>query len=194
MILCLIIFCGKTLSMIVPSEIIEDDIVKVLVNEDGIEDEMYAVVAMNTGKTLGLYYLNPTESVYKSACIYSLDKTEMSPAPYDSLMEHYPSGTKFEDLDMKRMDQDGDMYAFYSEIDIEDSDSDIHEMHLESDTDSEMADFIVPDSEVEGQNIVPPDYASIDKEWNEWQPSSVGARSFKETVDLIESRVRRLSE
>ena len=194
MILCLIIFCPKTLSMIVPSEIIEDDIVKVLVNEDGIEDEMYAVVAMNTGKTLGLYYLNPTESVYKSACIYSLDKTEMSPAPYDSLMEHYPTGTKFEDLDMKRMDQDGDMYAFYSEIDIEDSDSDIHEMHLESDTDSEMADFIVPDSEVEGQNIVPPDYASIDKEWNEWQPSSMGARSFKETVDLIESRVRRLSE
>ena len=194
MILCLIIFCPKTLSMIVPSEIIEDDIVKVLVNEDGIEDEMYAVVAMNTGKTLGLYYLNPTESVYKSACIYSLDRTEMSPAPYDSLMEHYPTGTKFEDLDMKRMDQDGDMYAFYSEIDIEDSDSDIHEMHLESDTDSEMADFIVPDSEVEGQNIVPPDYASIDKEWNEWQPSSVGARSFKETVDLIESRVRRLSE
>jgi len=193
-ILCLIIFCWKTLSMIVPSEIIEDDIVKVLVNEEGVEDEMYAVVAMNTGKTLGLYYLNPTESVYKSACIYSLDKTEMSPAPYDSLMEHYPSGTKFEDLDMKRMDQDGDMYAFYSEIDIEDSDSDIHEMHLESDTDSEMADFIVPDSEVEGQNIVPPDYASIDKEWNEWQPSSVGARSFKETVDLIESRVRGLSE
>ena len=194
MILCLIIFCGKTLSMIVPSEIIEDDIVKVLVNEEGVEDEMYAVVAMNTGKTLGLYYLNPTESVYKSACIYSLDKTEMSPAPYDSLMEHYPTGTKFEDLDMKRMDESGDMYAFYSEIDIEDSDSDIHEMHLESDTDSEMADFIVPDSEVEGQNIVPPDYASIDKEWNEWQPSSLGARSFKETVDLIESRVRRLSE
>ena len=194
MILCLIIFCGKTLSMIVPSEIIEDDIVKVLVNEEGVEDEMYAVVAMNTGRTLGLYYLNPTESVYKSACIYSLDKTEMSPAPYDSLMEHYPTGTKFEDLDMKRMNESGDMYAFYSEIDIEDSDSDIHEMHLESDTDSEMADFIVPDSEVEGQNIVPPDYASIDKEWNEWQPSSLGARSFKETVDLIESRVRRLSE
>jgi len=193
-ILCLIIFCGKTLSMIVPSEIIEDDIVKVLVNEEGVEDEMYAVVAMNTGRTLGLYYLNPTESVYKSACIYSLDKTEMSPAPYDSLMEHYPTGTKFEDLDMKRMDESGNMYAFYSEIDVEDSDSDIHEMHLESDTDSEMADFIVPDSEVEGQNIVPPDYASIDKEWNEWQPSSLGARSFKETVDLIESRVRRLSE
>lgn len=194
MILSLIIFCRKTLSMIVPSDIIQDDIVKVLVNEDGVEDEMYAVVAMNTGRTLGLHYLNPTESVYKSACIYSVDTSELSPAPYDSLMEHYPTGTKFEDLDMKRMGEEGDMYAFYSEIDIEDSDSEIHEMHLESDTDSEMADFIVPDSEVQGLNIQPPDYASIDKDWNEWQPSSAGARSFKETIDLIESRVRRLSE
>jgi hypothetical protein len=35
--------------MIVPSEINENDIVKLLVNEDGIEDEMYGVVGMNTG-------------------------------------------------------------------------------------------------------------------------------------------------
>jgi hypothetical protein len=191
-ILSLIIFCEKTLSMIVPSEINQDDIVKVLVNEDGIEDEMYAVVAMNTGRTLGLHYLSPTDSIYKSACVYKLDKSEMSPAPYDSLMEHYPTGTTFEDLEMKRVD--ADMYSMYSEIDIEDSDSDVHEMPLESDTDSEMADFVVPDSEVEGQNIMPPDYAAVDKEWNEWKPSSVGARSFKETVDMIETRVRRLSQ
>jgi hypothetical protein len=39
--------------MIVPSEINEDDIVKLLVNEDGIEDEMYGVVGMNTGGPLG---------------------------------------------------------------------------------------------------------------------------------------------
>jgi hypothetical protein len=38
--------------MIVPSEIIQDDIVKVIVNEDGMEDQMYGVVAMNTGLTL----------------------------------------------------------------------------------------------------------------------------------------------
>ena len=192
MILSLIIFCEKTLSMIVPSEINQDDIVKVLVNEDGIEDEMYAVVAMNTGRTLGLHYLSPTDSIYKSACVYKLDKSEMSPAPYDSLMEHYPTGTTFEDLEMKRVD--ADMYSMYSEIDIEDSDSEVHEMPLESDTDSEMADFVVPDSEVEGQNIMPPDYVAVDKEWNEWKPSSVGARSFKETVDMIETRVRRLSQ
>ena len=27
------------------------------------EDEMYAVVAMNIGRTFGLHYLNPTESI-----------------------------------------------------------------------------------------------------------------------------------
>ena len=192
MILSLIIFCAKTLSMIVPTEINQDDIVKVLVNEDGIEDEIYGIVGMNTGKTLGLRYLNTTELFYKSACVYEVEETELSPAPYESVMEHYPVGTTFEDLEMKALGMN--RFAFYSEIDIEDSDSDIHEMHLESDTDSEMADFVVPDSEVQGLNIQPPDYASIDRDWNEWQPSSVGARSFKETIDLIESRVRRLSE
>jgi len=178
--------------MIVPSDIIENDIVKVLVNEDGIEDQMLAVVAMNTGNTLGLHYLNPTESIYKSACVYKIDRDELSPAPYESVMEHHPSGTNFEDLEMKRINID--MFAYYSEIDIEESDSDVHEAQLESDTDSEMEGFIVPDSEVQGQDIVPPDHASIDKEWNKWEPSSTGARSFKETIDLIESRVRRLSQ
>ncbi len=187
----MIIFCLKTLSMIVPSDIIQDDIVKVLVNEDGLEDEMYAVVAMNTGRTLGLHYLNPTESSYKSACVYKLDDSEMCPAPYDSLTEHYPHGTKFEDLEMKRVDVN--MFSLYSEIDIDDSDSEIHFPLSDSETDSEMADFVVPDSQVEGQGILPPDYVSIDKEWNEWKPSSVGSRSFKETINMIENRVRRLS-
>ena len=93
---------------------------------------------------------------------------------------------------MKRVNID--MFAYYSEIDIEESDSEVHDTLLESDTDSEMADFIVPDSEVEGQTILPADYATIDKEWEEWKPSSVGARGFKNTIDLIESRVRRLSQ
>ena len=84
--------------MIVPSEIIQDDIVKLLVNEDGMEDQMYGVVGMNTGLTLGIRYLNPTEFIYKSACVYKLDQNELSPAPFESVMEHYPSGTTFMDL------------------------------------------------------------------------------------------------
>src|SRR5210317_809075 len=111
--------------MIVPSEINQDDIVKLLVNEDDLEDEMFAVVGMNTGMTLGVQYLNPTELIYKSACIYQLENGDLNPAPYESVMEHYPSGTTFEDLEMKSL---GDrMYAFYPEIDIEDSDSDIYD-------------------------------------------------------------------
>ena len=181
----MIIFCLKTLSMIVPSEIIENDIVKLLVNEDDVEDEMFAVVGMNTGLVLGVRYLNPTELIYKSACVYQLEDGDMNPAPYESVMEHYPSGTTFEDLEMKSL---GDkMYAFYSEIDIEDSDSEIYD---EDESDSEMDDFIVPDDHVDGEVIPPSDYKAIDKEWNAWEPRSPGARSFKETVDAIEAMAK----
>ena len=178
----MIIFCPKTLSMIVPSEILENDIVKLLANEDEIEDEFFAVVGMNTGLVLGVRYLNPTELIYKSACVYQLDNGEMNPAPYESVMEHYPSGTTFEDLEMKSLGNG--MYAYLAEIDIEDSDSEIYD---EDESDSEMDDFIVPDDEIDGQVIPPSDYKSIDKEWNEWKPSTPGARSFKETVDAIEA-------
>ena len=142
--------------MIVPTEINQDDIVKVLVNEDGIEDEMYGVVGMNTG---------------------------------ESVMEHYPSGTTFADLEMKPLGTN--KFAFYTEIDVEDSDSELYD---EEETDSEMADFVVSDTEIEGQAIpLPPDHKSIDKEWNEWEPTTSGGKSFKETVDAIETRIRGLS-
>ena len=178
----MIIFCLKTLSMIVPSEIIENDIVKLLVNEDDVEDEMFAVVGMNTGLVLGVRYLNPTELIYKSACVYQLEDGDMNPAPYESVMEHYPSGTTLEDLEFKLIKDR--MYAHLEDIDIEDSDSEIYD---EDESDSEMDDFIVPDDVIDGQVIPPSDYKSIDKEWNAWKPSTPGARSFKDTVDAIEA-------
>ncbi len=76
------------------------------------------------------------------------------------------------------------MYSLYDEIDVEDVDSDVYEDHDDSDTDSEMADFVVPD---DGIPIgPPPGHELIDKEWEEWKPSTPGARSFKETIDMIE--------
>ena len=171
--------------MIVPAEIIENDIVKLLVNEDDVEDEMFGIVGMNTGLVLGIRYLNPTELIYKSACVYQLEDGDMSPAPYESVMEHYPSGTTFEDLEMKSLGNG--MYAYLSEIDIEDSDSEIYD---EDESDSEMDDFIVPDDHIDGEIIPPADYKMIDKEWNEWKPSTPGARSFKETVDMIEAMAK----
>ena len=190
MILSLIIFCPKTLSMIVPSEIIENDIVKVLVNEDGVEDEMYGIVGMNTGNTIGLRYLNPTELFYKSACVYELEHETLSPVPYESLMEHYPSGTRFEDLEMKAIGIG--QYVMYSEIDMEDTDSDIHDEG--GDDESDLEGFVVSDSEIAGQDIpLPPGHQAIDREWNAWEPTTSGGKSFKETVDMIEMNIRHLS-
>ena len=177
--------------MISRESILQDDIVKVLVNEEGIEDEMYAVVGMNTGNTLGLRYLSPTNKIYKSACVYQLEDGDLSPAPYESVCEHYPSGTTFTDIGMKTVGDN--MYSIYEEIDVEDDDSEIYEDHDDSDTDSEMADFIVPDNEIDGQPVEePPGQALIDKEWDEWNPSTPGARSFKETVNMIETYARSL--
>ena len=52
---------------------------------------MYAVVGMNTGNTLGLKYLSPTNKIYKSACVYQIEDGDLSPAPYESVSEHYPN-------------------------------------------------------------------------------------------------------
>ena len=84
------------------------------------------------------------------------------------------------------------MFAFYSEIDIEDSDSDIYDEG--GDDGSDLEGFVVSDSEIVGQDIpLPPGHQAIDREWNAWEPTTSGGKSFKETVDLIETNIRRLS-
>ncbi len=171
--------------MIIPSEIIENDIVKVRVNEDGMEDEMYGVIGMNTGRTLGIRYLNPSEYIYKSACVYHLDDGDLCPAPYESVMEHYPTGTTFEDLEMKALGTN--RFAFYSEIDMADDDSDIHGYPSQSqtDSDSDLSGFVVSDTEIEG---LPIDHVAVDKEWSEWNPPTPGSRSFKDVIDNLSLR------
>jgi hypothetical protein len=178
------IFCLKSLDMIVFSEIQPGDLVKIFVNEDGVEDEMYGVVGMNTGSTLGIKYLNATESFYKSACVYKMNE-EMLPAPYESVMEHYTGEATFENIEMKRLGDD--MYAYYSEIDIEDEDSYIYD---QTDEDTDLEGFVVSDSEIDGNVSLPPDHELVDKEWNEWKPSSPGSLKFKELVNKIEERAK----
>src|SRR5210317_969168 len=131
--------------MIVPSEINENDIVKLLVNEDDVEDEMFGLVGMNTGLTLGVRYLNPTELIYKSACVYQLEDGDMNPAPYESVMEHYPTGTTFQDLEMKSLGNV--MYAFLEEIDMEASDFKSYDGDKSY---SKMNNFFVPNNEMDG--------------------------------------------
>lgn len=73
------------------------------------------------------------------------------------------------------------------EIDSEE-DSDIID---ESDDDgSDLCDFIVSDSEIDGVVIPPSNSRIIDKEWKEWEPRSPGSLRYKQMVDNIESLAR----
>src|SRR5210317_214421 len=76
--------------MILSAEIKKGDIVKAVVKEGDseTEEEALGVVEMNTGRTLGVRFLSPTDKFYKSACVYQLDE-EMTATPYESLFEHY---------------------------------------------------------------------------------------------------------
>lgn len=169
--------------MILSAEIQKGDIVKAMVKEGDCEteEEAIGVVEMNTGNTLGVRFLSATEKFYKSACVYVLDE-EITATPYESLFEHYPEG-KLVDLEMKELGDD--QYVFYAEVDIEDDDSEI----WEDDEESDMDDFIVPDDVVDGVVCPPPGHQAIDKAWDEWQPRTSGARSFKDTVDMIEHKL-----
>jgi len=102
-----------------------------------------------------------------------------------------PLGTTFEDLEMKSLGMN--RFVMYSEIDIEDSDSEIYDEGA-NDEESDLEGFVVSDSELTGQDIpLPPGHQAIDKEWNQWEPTTSGGKSFKETIDAIETRIRRLS-
>jgi len=56
----------------------------------------------------------------------------------------------------------------------------------ESDEESDLEGFIVPDDEIDGQVIPPSSHKEVDREWNEWKPTSPGSRKFKQVVDSIE--------
>ena len=92
---------------------------------------------------------------------------------------------------MKQIGQN--MFVYYCDIDIEDDDSEIYEDCSDSETDSEMDDFIVPDVEIETMGL-PIGHEMVDKEWEKWKPSTPGARSFKDTVDMIEMHAKRMAD
>ncbi|AUT19109.1 hypothetical protein DSLPV1_138 [Dishui lake phycodnavirus 1] len=162
-------------------EIHENEIVKVFCKEDDVEEDLYAVVTMNTGRVLGVRYLTATDKIYKSATCYQLEEETQGVSP-ESLLEHYPE-TTLEDLDYKMVDHD--LYVRIMDIDVEDDNSEI----WEDDDDESDLSFVVSDDMDEAGDL-PPDHEVIDREWNSWQPSTFGSRSFKDTVDMIEARER----
>lgn len=161
--------------MIKFSEIQPGDLIKVLLNIDDIDDEVYALTNENMKDYLTVRYYMETSLVYKGARVYHLDENEELVQP-ENLCEHYPDGTTlFTNI--------GDsMHCFTDEID-DDMDSDIID---ESDEEGDLEGFIVPDDEIDGQVIPPSSHREIDREWNEWEPTSPGSRRFKKVVDSLE--------
>ena len=159
------------------SEIQPGDLIRVLVNLEDIEDEMYAKVKENNKDYLVVSYYSETSMMYKGARIHEYEDDKDELVQIDNLSEHHQAPDYFTNVK-------DNLYVMIDDIDS-DEDSEIYD---ESDDDgSDLDDFIVPDNQVDGMIIPPSNKAVIDKEWNEWEPRSPGSMRFKETVNAIET-------
>ena len=159
------------------SEIQPGDLIRVLVNLEDIEDEMYAKVKENNKDYLVVSYYSETSMMYKGARIHEYEDDKDELVQIDNLSEHHQAPDYFTNVK-------DNLYVMIDDIDS-DEDSEIYD---ESDDDgSDLDDFIVPDNQVDGMIIPPSNKAAIDKEWTEWEPRSPGSMRFKETVNAIET-------
>lgn len=167
------------MNAIIPGEIKEGECVRAMVKFEDVEEEMLGVVTLNTGRGIvGARLLMPTEKFYKGASVWFLED-EVTGLPWESLTEHHPECTLV-DLEMKAVGED--LWVRLEDVDVDDSDSEVW-----SDQDTDLSGFIVSDEE---EQEAPPNAREIDRAWDEWNPQSSGARSFKDTVDAIEARIR----
>jgi TusA-related sulfurtransferase len=170
----------KTLIMINISEIQPGELIKVLVNlEDDIEDEIYAKVKENNRDYVVVSYYTETSMTYKGARLYELEDNDEL-VQEENLSEHHQSNNYFKNVK-------DNLYCMIDEIDSEEESDIIDES---DDSGSDLEDFIVSDSEVDGIVIPPSNYRVIDKEWKEWEPRSPGSLRYKQMVDNIESIAR----
>lgn len=167
--------------MISISEIQAGDLIKILVNIEDLEDEMYALVEENCGDYLIVKYYSETSLTYKSTQVYTLDD-DTNILREESICEHHTDGyTVFVHIK-------DDMYAILEELDMS-AESDVYD---ESDSDeTDLSGFVVSDSELTGRIDLPPGHETIDASWSDWKPSSPGSSRFKDMVDAIETRARR---
>ena len=170
----------KTLIMINISEIQPGELIKVLVNlEDDIEDEIYAKVKENNRDYVVVSYYTETSMTYKGARLYELEDNDEL-VQEENLSEHHQINNYFKNVK-------DNLYYMIDEIDSEEESDIIDES---DDSGSDLEDFIVSDSEIDGIVIPPSNSRIIDKEWKEWKPRSPGSLRYKQTIDNIESIVR----
>lgn len=163
--------------MIVHNDIKKNELVVVLVEEDG---ETIAKVLSNEGGYLLVSYLSPSEKVYKGTKVYSFEtKTEF--VSFDSLITHYVNTVHLEELGFIKVQEN--MFVEESDIDEESSSEVETDEESESD-DSSLDDFIAPDDEE--ILIKPIDHKEVDTAWDTWSPSTPGAKRFKDKINQIE--------
>jgi hypothetical protein len=167
--------------MIIPGDIKENDFVLVLVEEDS---ESLAKVIFNKGEYLIVSYLCQSGKVYKGTKVFSFETlTEF--VEFDSLVEHYIDVTDLKELGFVKVHEN--MFVEKEDID-EDSLNEIETDESETESDTEMNDFIVPDDEE--ILIKPVDHREVDSKWDTWKPRTSGAKRFKEKIDMIEAYMK----
>lgn len=163
--------------MITADEIHPGHFLKVLVNYDDIDEELFARVEENTGTTFEVTYLSPTSKTYKGACVHMYDE-QREIVGLESITEHH------EDFPFVEVNET--MFVLEEEIDT-DEDSDIVDSEDESESDDS---FIVGDDDIDGEVHPPENSREIDAAWDAWHPSSPGSRRFKDMVNRIEQHAR----
>jgi hypothetical protein len=167
--------------MIIFDEIKVGDIIKVLVNMDDIEEELYAKVTYNSGTCLEVTYLVPTSKIYKGTTLYEFEE-DHNLVESCNITEHYERND-LSDI-MVKIPKTPYYYLIDEEHSIDESDS----SSIVDSEDSDSDDSFIADDDEEGDP--PPDAEEIDREWNQWNPTTPGAKRFKDTVDLIEYHAR----
>ena len=164
--------------MIEFNEIYKNEIIKVLLeDEDEISEEVYARVINNNGSNLYVNYLTSTNMFYKDAVIYKFEDEQNILETFESICEHYPDNYNLCHFGFEEIEDD--LFVRESDIDSEDSDSDIHDYSSEDNN-----SFIAPEDTDQWE--LPPDHSVVDSDWNKWVPKSEGERRYKDMVDKID--------
>lgn len=168
--------------MIKLEDIKKDEIIKVLLNLDDIEEEHFARVISVSECFIYVRYLLVTEKHYNGAAVYEED-TNTEVVQIESVTEHYEDSNGYDDITGLIKIPRTPYYIMSNEGEVI-SDS---EWETISDEDEYQADdFCTDDDE---QPSPPADHREIDRDWNSWNPTSEGAKRFKDRVDLIEQHV-----
>ena len=156
------------------------EIIKVLVDDDGVEEHVWAKVIQNERLFLFVSYLSQTEMVYKGACVYSFEP-KVNMVNVESITEHHQGTVDLVEVGFYKIKTN--MFVDDDEVDDSCEDSDVEDFGRDEDLD----DFVVPDSP---SGSLPPDAQQLDIEWTEWSPATFGGQYFKSVVDRIEERAR----